>query len=69
MGEGEDANEYDEDKVRPGERPFIADLQIFYHLVFYIDSPQNAQTNGLADSDPPQATLDRFVVLGLLLKR
>jgi DNA ligase-4 len=40
MGETLAADEYDEDKI-------------FYHLVFYIDTPENAAKNGLASSSPP----------------
>lgn len=41
----------------------MADAQIFYHLVFYIDTPENAEKTGLATSDPSQAVLDRRVNL------
>jgi DNA ligase-4 len=39
MGEDMDAGQYDED-------------QIFYHLVFYLDTAVNAAKNGLAPSAP-----------------
>jgi hypothetical protein len=35
--------------------------QIFYHLVFYMDTPENAEKNGLASSDPPKAACERCV--------
>ncbi|WVR03601.1 hypothetical protein IAU60_000593 [Kwoniella sp. DSM 27419] len=47
MGEATDAMRYDEESI-------------FYHLVFYIDSAQNARKNGLADSDPPEEVKDRL---------
>lgn len=50
MGEGENVNAYDED-------------QIFSHLVFYLDTPDNAKLNGLAESSPPSAAGDRWVTI------
>lgn len=33
--------------------------RIFTHLVFYIDTPDNAKENGLAASKPPEAAGER----------
>ncbi|RSH81465.1 DNA ligase (ATP) [Saitozyma podzolica] len=47
MGEDAEALDYDTDKI-------------FYHLVFYMDTPENAEKNGLASSDPPKAACERL---------
>ncbi|GFZ52023.1 DNA ligase 4 [Saitozyma sp. JCM 24511] len=46
MGEDAEAIDYDTDKI-------------FYHLVFYMDTPENAEKNGLASSGPPKAARER----------
>jgi hypothetical protein len=57
---GEGAMEYDEDQVslRKFKRQ-QAHYQIFTHLVFYIDTPENAQENGLTISEPPEEARNR----------
>ena len=53
--------EYDEDKVSslPPDIAKQADWQIFTHLVFYIDTPENAQKNGLSTSKPSEEVRNR----------
>jgi len=58
---GDQAMEYDEDKVSslPPDIAKQADWQIFTHLVFYIDTPENAQKNGLSTSKPSEEVRNR----------
>lgn len=60
MAENE-AMEYDEDKVSsiPSDIAKQAYRQIFTHLVFYIDTPENAQKNVLSTSEPSDEVLNR----------
>jgi hypothetical protein len=54
-------------RVRSDERIWALLIpleQIFYHLVFYMDTPENAEKNGLASSDPPKAASERCVRYG-----
>lgn len=48
MGDAEDEDEYDEDAI-------------FAHLVFYIDTAENARKNGLATSEPDRDVTERYV--------
>ncbi len=57
MGEDPDVNAYDEDKV--SQYSDSANRKIFSHLVFYIDTPKNAEENGLASSSPSQEAVQR----------
>ena len=58
---GNEAMEYDEDKVSsfPPDIAKQAYRQIFTHLVFYIDTPENAQKNGLSTSEPAEKVCNR----------
>ncbi|WWC85821.1 uncharacterized protein L201_000688 [Kwoniella dendrophila CBS 6074] len=47
MGEDPTAMNYNEDSI-------------FYHLVFYIDTPENASTNGLTSSSPSETVKNRL---------
>ncbi|OCF31187.1 DNA ligase 4 [Kwoniella heveanensis BCC8398] len=55
MGEDSNAMNYDEDSI-------------FHHLVFYIDSPENATRNGLSPSVPSEATRQRLSEAEKLLR-
>ncbi|KAK8845565.1 hypothetical protein IAR55_006280 [Kwoniella newhampshirensis] len=55
MGEDPDAMDYDEDKT-------------FFHLVFYMDTPENAEKNGLTGSSPPNEAAKRLTVAEKLLR-
>ncbi|WWD22515.1 hypothetical protein CI109_107008 [Kwoniella shandongensis] len=55
MGEDPDAMEYDKDKT-------------FYHLVFYLDTPENAEKNGLEESSPPAEAIDRLAEADTLIR-
>lgn len=41
--------------------------KIFYHLAFYIDTPENAAVNGLESSSPSLNAQERLVLHSLLI--
>lgn len=54
MGESPEAMHYDEDRI-------------FYHLAFYIDTPENAAVNGLESSSPSLNAQERLAKIEKLL--
>ena len=54
-----EAMEYDEDKVSFPIATSTDQVEIFTHLVFYMDTPENASANELASSKPPEAATKR----------
>lgn len=71
MGESPEAMHYDEDRVRV--LPCTANVgvilivrKIFYHLAFYIDTPENAAVNGLESSSPSLNAQERLVLHSLI---